>query len=119
MDGELQLGNASFEERLHLTRDRACFQEALTDPNQTVRAPLKITHSITLSLHLVLFFSPLLLSQLFNVLIILPQLYLSFSHIRMVRLRLRENQFGARNGGLEWLFNLGQTCAVPHSPHFA
>lgn len=36
----------------------------------------------------------------------------------MARLRLRENQFGGRNGGLERLFNLGQTCAVPHSPHY-
>lgn len=24
---------------------------------------------------------------------------------------------GGRNGGLEPLFNLGQTCVVPHSPH--
>lgn len=57
----------------------------------------------------------------FNVLIILPQplLQFSFSHIRMARPRLRENQFGGRNGGLERLFNLGQTCAVPHSPHSA
>lgn len=36
----------------------------------------------------------------------------------MARLRLRENQFGGRNGGLEQLFNLGQTCALPHSPHY-
>lgn len=61
---ELPFSRASFDERLQLTKDRIRLQEALTDPTQTVRAPLKITHSIALSLYLGLFFSPLLLSQL-------------------------------------------------------
>lgn len=81
---------------------------------------LALTLSIHLLYHYILFFS-LFYSTLraFNALIILPQplLYFPFSHIRMAGPRLRETQFGGRNGRLEWLFNLGQTCTVSHSPH--
>lgn len=66
------------------------------------------------------FFFPILLSELLTCwLFCLSLCSTSFSHIRMARPRLRETQFGGRNGGLERLFNLGQTCAVPRSltPH--